>query len=88
MLRRRLVGSTTLGALGFRLGDGTGIVGGPFGAVAGVGIFATIGACHGWSAGPDAVRLAERIGRAIARTGPRAVRDALMRRLGRKPKVA
>lgn len=41
------------GLLGFFLGSGTGIVGGPFVGVAGVFVFVPIGVFWGMSAGPD-----------------------------------
>ncbi len=41
---------------GAAIGAGTGIVGGPFGAVAGATVFTLIGAGWGLSAGPDAAQ--------------------------------
>ena len=43
-------------AAGATIGAGTGIVGGPFGAIAGVSVFTIIGAGWGISAGPDAAQ--------------------------------
>ena len=51
------------GLLGFFGGAGTGIVGGIFGAIAGVSLFTVIGAIYGWSAGPDIAALFGRIRR-------------------------
>lgn len=53
-MQERIIGAVVFGLLGFfLLGAGTGIVGGPFGAVAGASVFGTIGMIYGWSAGPD-----------------------------------
>lgn len=49
----RAIGTICGAALGFLIGAGTGIVGGPFGAMAGVLVFTTGGAIWGFSAGPD-----------------------------------
>ena len=46
--------------IGFFVGAGTGIVGGAFGAIAGVLVFTTIGVLWGWSAGPDLVQTVKR----------------------------
>lgn len=51
-----VVSDTTAGAA---IGAGTGIVGGPFGAVAGATIFTLIGAGWGLSSGPDAAQKIE-----------------------------
>jgi len=61
--RDRILGVLVCGPIGFFVGVGTGIVGGPFGAVAGVGIFTTIGVAYGWSAGPDVAGLIKRLRR-------------------------
>lgn len=53
MRKSRVVGGTTGGIIGFLVGSGTGIVGGPFVAVAGVFVFTLIGIGWGLSAGPD-----------------------------------
>jgi hypothetical protein len=44
----------------FIVGGGTGIVGGIFGAIAGVLVFTIIGAFWGWSAGPDLAQTIKR----------------------------
>ena len=56
-MKERLIGGAIFAFVGFLVGSGTGIVGGPFGAIAGVFVFTIIGAAWGWSAGPDIVRL-------------------------------
>ncbi len=53
MRKSRAIGGITGGILGFLIGSGTGIVGGPFVAVAGVSVFTVIGIGWGLSAGPD-----------------------------------
>lgn len=53
MRRSRFCGMVVGGLLGFFLGSGTGIVGGPFVGVAGVFVFVPIGVFWGMSAGPD-----------------------------------
>ena len=45
---------------GATIGAGTGIVGGPFGAIAGATVFTVIGAGWGFSAGPDAAQKLEK----------------------------
>ncbi|MCF1485644.1 hypothetical protein FS800_26520 [Agrobacterium vitis] len=52
-LKFRFFGAIGFGLLGLIVGSGTGIVGGFFSAVAGVGVFTTIGIVYGLSAGPD-----------------------------------
>ncbi len=52
-MRARVLGAAAGGVLGAIVGTGTGIVGGPFGAVAGFSVFTVIGALWGLSAGPD-----------------------------------
>lgn len=52
-MKTRMIGLVAFGMLGLLLGSGTGIVGGVFGAVAGLFVFGAIGAVYGWSAGPD-----------------------------------
>lgn len=52
-MKARIIGLIAFGMLGLLLGSGTGIVGGVFGAVAGLFVFGAIGAVYGWSAGPD-----------------------------------
>lgn len=59
-MKNRVSGSLVGGAIGFFLGAGTGIVGGVFGAVAGVFVFTIIGAAWGWSAGPDLMQAVQR----------------------------
>lgn len=59
-MKSRVLGSLAGAAIGFMIGSGTGIVGGVFGAKAGVLIFTAIGAVWGWSAGPDLVKLIQR----------------------------
>ena len=49
----RIVGSVVGAVVGALVGTGTGIVGGPFGAMAGLAVFTIGGAIYGWSAGPD-----------------------------------
>jgi len=51
----RVIGTACGAILGAMIGSGTGIVGGPFGAVAGASIFTIGGAIWGFSAGPDIV---------------------------------
>lgn len=53
--RSRIIGATLGGTIGFLVGSGTGIVGGPFVAMAGVVVFTAIGIGWGLSAGPDLV---------------------------------
>lgn len=55
-MKARIVGVITGGSAGAMIGAGTGIVGGPFGAIAGMTVFAVGGAIWGFSAGPDAER--------------------------------
>lgn len=52
-IKVRIIGLVAFGMLGLLLGSGTEIVGGVFGAVAGLFVFSVIGAIYGWSAGPD-----------------------------------
>lgn len=59
-MNARVIGAVCFGALGFFAGAGTGIVGGLFGAVAGVSVFTTIGVLYGISAGPDIASAAAR----------------------------
>ena len=59
--RSRLIGALVFGLIGFLSGAGTGIVGGIFGAIAGAGLFTTIGIVYGWSAGPDVASLFYRL---------------------------
>lgn len=59
-MKTRILSSLFGAFLGFLVGGGTGIVGGVFGAVAGVMVFMTIGAAWGWSAGPDLMRAIDR----------------------------
>lgn len=59
-MKSRVFGSLIGGATGFFAGAGTGIVGGAFGAMAGVLVFTAIGAAWGWSAGPDLVNTVQR----------------------------
>jgi uncharacterized protein YcfJ len=59
-VKSRIMGSLAGAFLGSMVGGGTGIVGGFFGAVAGVLVFTAIGAAWGWSAGPDLARLVQR----------------------------
>lgn len=59
-MKTRLIGTAFGGVVGFLVGAGTGIVGGPFGAVAGVTVFTVGGAIWGFSAGPDLVRAINR----------------------------
>ena len=58
-----MIGALVFSLLGFFAGAGTGIVGGIFGAIAGVSLFTIIGAIYGWSAGPDIAALFGRIRR-------------------------
>lgn len=58
-----MIGALGFGLLGFVAGAGTGIVGGIFGAIAGVSLFTVIGIIYGWSAGPDIVALINRLRR-------------------------
>lgn len=62
-MKNRMIGSVIFGMLGLIAGAGTGIVGGVFGAIAGVGLFTVIGAIYGWSAGPDIASLISRLRR-------------------------
>lgn len=55
-MKFRIAGVLAGGSAGAMIGAGTGIVGGPFGAVAGMTVFAVGGALWGFSAGPDAER--------------------------------
>jgi len=59
-MKIRVLGSVVGGTLGFFVSAGTGIVGGIFGAIAGVLVFTGIGAAWGWSAGPDLVQAVQR----------------------------
>ncbi len=59
-MKSRVSGSLIGGTIGFFAGAGTGIVGGVFGAIAGVFIFTAIGVAWGWSAGPDVVHTLQR----------------------------
>ena len=59
-MKSRVMGSLVGGTIGFFAGAGTGIVGGVFGAIAGVLVFTTIGIGWGWSAGPDLVHTFKR----------------------------
>lgn len=59
-MKIRLLGSLVGAIVGFIVGGGTGIVGGFFGAVAGVLVFTSIGAAWGWSAGPDLAQAIQR----------------------------
>ena len=59
-MRFRILGVIAGGVLGAIVGTGTGIVGGPFGAVAGFSVFTIIGVLWGLSAGPDLARQIER----------------------------
>lgn len=59
-MKTRILSSLFGAFLGFMIGGGTGIVGGVFGAVAGVMVFTTIGAAWAWSAGPDLVKAIKR----------------------------
>ncbi len=52
----RIVGTICGVVLGGMIGAGTGIVGGPFGALAGVTVFIVGGGIWGFSAGPDLAR--------------------------------
>lgn len=52
----RIVGVVAGATAGATIGTGTGIVGGPFGAVAGFSVFTIGGAIWGFSAGPDAAQ--------------------------------
>lgn len=58
-----MIGALIFSILGLLAGSGTGIVGGVFGAIAGVGVFAVIGAIYGWSTGPDIAALISRLRR-------------------------
>lgn len=53
MRTSRIFGAVIGGTIGFLVGSGTGIVGGPFVAMAGVLVFTAIGIGWGISAGPD-----------------------------------
>ncbi len=55
-MRARIAGVMVGVILGALIGGGTGIVGGPFGAVAGASIFMIGGGIWGFSAGPDLAR--------------------------------
>jgi uncharacterized protein YcfJ len=59
-MKARVLGSIVGAAIGFIVGGGTGIVGGIFGARAGVLVFTIIGAFWGWSAGPDLAQTIKR----------------------------
>jgi hypothetical protein len=59
-MKDRFIGSAILAIIGLLVGSGTGIVGGAFGAVAGVFVFMIIGAAWGWSAGLDIMHVARR----------------------------
>lgn len=52
-MKARIIGAIAFGTIGLLLGSGTGIVGGVFGAVAGLFVFGGIGVVYGCSAGPD-----------------------------------
>ncbi len=52
-MKIRLLGTMIGATIGALIGAGTGIVGGPFGAVAGMSVFMIGGAIWGFSAGPD-----------------------------------
>jgi len=60
-MKARIIGLIFFGIVGLLIGSGTGIVGGVFGAVAGLFIFGVIGAIYGWSAGPDIVKFITKI---------------------------
>lgn len=53
MRRARIIGAAVGALAGFMLGNGSGIVGGPFVGVAGEIVFVPLGAAWGLSAGPD-----------------------------------
>tara|TARA_R110002072_G_scaffold107672_1_gene234008 strand:- start:246 stop:452 length:207 start_codon:yes stop_codon:yes gene_type:complete len=55
-MKARLIGVLVGVLAGAVIGGGTGIVGGPFGAVAGASIFMIGGGLWGFSAGPDVAR--------------------------------
>lgn len=59
-MKWRIAGTVGGGLLGLILGDGTGIVGGVFGGIAGASVFMFIGAIWGFSAGPDLARQVDR----------------------------
>ena len=59
-MKYRAAGAAIGGFVGFLIGTGTGIVGGPFGATAGVTIFSLVGVGWGISAGPDVAALLRR----------------------------
>jgi hypothetical protein len=52
-MKARIAGVLVGVLVGAAIGSGTGIVGGPFGAVAGASIFMIGGGFWGFSAGPD-----------------------------------
>ena len=52
----RIAGVIAGATAGATIGAGTGIVGGPFGAIAGASVFTIGGAIWGFSAGPDAAQ--------------------------------
>lgn len=55
-MKARIIGVAIGVLIGSLIGSGTGIVGGPFGAIAGASIFMIGGGIWGFSAGPDVVR--------------------------------
>ena len=57
----RVLGTIVGAIIGGMVGAGTGIVGGPFGAVAGFTVFAVGGALWGFSAGPDLARFIQKL---------------------------
>lgn len=61
LMKTRLMGVVVGGAIGFLIGTGTGIVGGPFGAVAGLFVFTLIGVGWGFSAAADIARVIARL---------------------------
>lgn len=60
-MNARILGAVVGGVIGFLVGSGTGIVGGPFVAVAGVSVFCAIGVFWGLSAGPDFAKLLKKL---------------------------
>lgn len=59
-MKARIVGVAIGVVAGAIIGGGTGIVGGPFGAVAGASVFMIGGGIWGFSAGPDVARQVEK----------------------------
>lgn len=60
LIKKSRISGTILGAsVGATIGAGTGIVGGPFGAIAVATVFTVIGAGWGFSAGPDVAQKLE-----------------------------